>query len=179
MPFRRIALVAVLLFACASVAQLRSSGLPKTEKVQTAAREFCRQDFMGARLSAAGWNRIKLLTTWKDNPVWKSFHVVSRFEQTSISTGLHNARVGLQYFVLGRFELGAGYSAASETENVEFRFKEIDDEWRIDETDPEVLEPHISKPAAVQWLQGRLKTSTDPGEKISIESALKALQPAN
>jgi hypothetical protein len=176
MPTRRIAIIALLFYACASVAQLRSSGaLPKNEQVQTAVRDFCRQDFLGARLSSQGWSRIKQLTNWKDNPVWKSFHVISRFEQTSISTGFHSARVGVKYFVLGRFELGAGYSAAAETENVEFKLKDTDDEWRIDDTDPEVLEPHISKQAAVQWLQEKQRTATDPGEKVSIEGALKVL----
>ena len=173
----RLAVIAALLCASSAVAQLRSSGLPKNEQVQIAVREFCRQDFMGGRLSAEGWKRIKQLTTWKDNPVWKSFHVVSRYEQTESSTGFHSARVEVKYFVLGRFELGAGYAAASESENVEFKLKEIENEWRIEDTDPEVLEPHISKQAAVQWLQERLKSATDPGEKISLESALKTLSP--
>ncbi len=177
MPLRRIAVVGFVLFASFSFAQLRSSGLPKNEQVQSAVREFCRQDFVGARLSAEGWNRIKQLTTWKDNPAWKTFHVISRFDQTSISTGLHSARVGVKYIVLGRFELGGGYSASAESEDVEFKLKEIDDEWRIDQTDPEILEPHISKQTAVQWLEQKMKTTADAGEKASIESALKALQP--
>lgn len=178
MRSRRIAFIALHFLALTSFAQLRSSGLPKNEQVQIAVREFCRQDFLGARLSAEGWNRVKQLTTWKDNAAWKTFHVISRLEQTAISTGFHSARVGVKYFVLGRFELGAGYSGAGETENVEFKLKEVDDEWRIDATDPEALEPHISRQAAVQWLQEKLKTTTDPGEKISIEAALKALQPS-
>ena len=178
MSFRRAALITFVLYAFTSFAQLRSSGLPKNEQVQIAVREFCRQDFLGARLSSEGWSRVKQLTTWKDNPASKTFHVISRFEQTSISTGFRSARVGVKYMVLGRFELGAGYSASSESENAEFRLKEIDDEWRIDTTDPEILEPHISQQAAVQWLQEKMKTATDRGEKVSIENALKALQPA-
>ncbi len=178
MTLRRIALVTLLLYASASLAQLRASGLPKNEQVQIAVREFCRQDFVGARLSPEGWSRVKPLTTWKDNPAWKTFHVVSRYEQTSLSAGLHSARVGVKYMVLGRFELGAGYSPAPESEDVEFRLKEVDDEWRIDETTPDMLEPHISRQSALQWLQQKQKTVTDPGEKVSIEVALKALQPA-
>lgn len=133
---------------------------------------------MGARLSDGNWSRIRSLVTWKDNPVWKTFHVVARYEQTAVSTGFHSGRVGVKYMVLGRFELGAGYTAAPETENVEFRLKDTDDQWQIDETDPEVFEPHISKQVAIQWLQEKQKAATDPGEKVSIETALKALAPS-
>ena len=133
---------------------------------------------MGARLSPDGWTRIKPLTTWKDNPAWRSFRVVARYEQTSVTTGFHTARVGVKYMSLGRFELGAGYAPADESEEAEFRLKEMDGEWRIDETDPDVLEPQVSKQAAIQWLQAKQKTATDSAEKISIETALKALQPA-
>ncbi len=170
-------LIAVLLFASCSFAQFRSSGLPKNEQVQNVVRDFCRQDFIGARLSTEGWNRVKQLVTWKDNPAWRTFHVVARYEQTAVSTGLHSGRASVKYMVLGRFEIGAGYSAAPESEDVEFRLKETDGEWRIDETDPEVFEPHISKQAAIQWLQEKQKTTTDAGEKVSIETALKALAP--
>lgn len=171
------AVLALLLYSCASCAQLRSSGLPKNEQVEIAVREFCRQDFLGARLSADGWNRIKQLTTWKDNPAWKTFHIVLRYEQTSTSTGFHTARVSVKYMVLGRFELGAGYAPLTESEDAEFRLKETDGEWRIDGTDPEVLEPQISKQAALQWLQAKQKTVKDAADKVSIDTALKALSP--
>jgi len=178
MPSRYNVLVAFLLCASACLAQFRSSGLPKNEQVQNVVREFCRQDFIGARLSVDGWNRVKSLVTWKDNPAWRTFHVVARYEQTAVSTGLRTGRVTVKYMVLGRFELGAGYTAAPEAESAEFRLKDDDGEWQIDATDPEILEPHVSKQVAVQWLQEKQKTVTDPGEKVSIETALKALVPS-
>ena len=177
-PLRTSFLLAFLFCTCAALGQLRSSGLPKNEQVQNTVREFCRQDFLGARLSPEGWNRIKLLTTWKDSPAWRSFHVVVRYDQTTLTAGLRSARVAVKYMTLGRFELGAGYEADSQTQEVEFRLKETEGEWRIDDTDPESLEPQISKQAAIQWLQARQKTATDAGEKVSIETALKALAPS-
>lgn len=177
MPSRHIVLLTLLLCASACLAQFRSSGLPKNEQVQNVVREFCRQDFLGARLSAGGWSRIKPLVTWKDNPAWKTFHVVARYEQTGVSTGFRSARVAVKYIVLGRFELGAGYTSTPESEDAEFRLKD-DGGWQIDTTDPEAFEPHISKQVAVQWLQAQQKTTTDPGEKISIDTALKALAPS-
>lgn len=160
------------------MAQLRSSGLPKNEQVQNVVRDFCRQDFIGSRLTANGWGRLKPLVTWKDNPLWKTFRVVARYEQTTVSTGFHSGRVAVKYMVLGRFEYGVGYVAAAEPEQVEFRLKETDEGWQIDQTDPEILEPHISKQAAIQWLEEKQKSATDAGEKVSIETALKALSPS-
>ena len=149
--------------------------MPKSEPADNTVREFCRQDFLGSRLSAVGWNRIKQLVAWKDNPVWKSFRIVSRYEQTAGSKGFHSAHVTVQYQVLGGFELGMGYAPMAQSQNVDFTLKETDGEWRIESTDPEVLEPHISRQVAVQWLQDKLKTVTDRGDKSSIENALQQL----
>src|SRR5690242_21892515 len=119
MLFRPTLLVALLLCAAASSAQLRIPS-SKNEAVQTVVREFCRQDFLGARVSADGWSRVKPLTTWKDNPSWKNFRVVARYEQTSIAVSFHSARVGVKYLVIGRFDLGAGYAADNQWQDAEF-----------------------------------------------------------
>lgn len=177
MSSRRTATVALFLCACGAFAQLRLPG-PKNEQVQTAVREFCRQDYLGGRLTADGWSRIKPLTTWKSNPAWKSFRVVSRYEQASVTTTFRSGRVDVKYLVIGRFDLGVGYAPDGEWHAAEFRLKEVDGEWRIDETDPESLEPEVSRQAALQWLQARQKAATDAGEKVSIDTALKALGPA-
>jgi len=176
MRISRITLVVLLLCASASFAQVRLPGV-KNEQVQTIVRDFCRQDFLGARLSPEGWSRIKSLTTWKDNPAWKSFRIVLSYEQSALTTSFHGARVTVTYMTLGRFDLGSGYAAESTSREVEFRLKEVDGQLRIDETDPEMLEPQVSKQTALQWLQARQKTATDPADKVSIETALKALAP--
>ena len=172
-PFR-LAAVGLLCCASATFAQLRSSAIPKNEQVQLAVREFCRQDFAGARLTADDG-----VTSSRSRPgrTIKTFHIVSRYEQASVTTGYRSGHVGVKYMVIGRFELGAGYAPLSESEDVDFKLKEIDGTWRIDETDPDLLEPHLSKQAALQWLQQKQKTVTDPGDKVSIETALKALAP--
>lgn len=168
-------LLAILLCSGFCTAQIRDI-LPKPAQASAVVRDFCRLDYVGSRLSAEGWARMKSLTTWTDNPAVRRFRIVSRYDQTNTSAGVHSARITVRYLPVGTFELGIGFSPGAEPDDVEFTVKEVDDEWRIDMTDPDPLEPQISKSAAVQWLQAKLKTVTDPGEKVSIETALKQLQ---
>ena len=176
MKCRRIALSFFLLCSCLALAQYRT-GAPKPEPALIAVREFCRLDFLGGRLSPEGWARMKSLTSWKENPAWRQFRVGSRYEQTGETNGYHNARIAMQYQVLGDFELGVGFTPAPASQSIDFKLKENDDQWRIESTDPELFIPHVSKTRAIQWLTEKQKTVTDPGEKISIESALKQLRP--
>jgi hypothetical protein len=171
-----LAIIFVILTSIVCSAQLRNP-FPKPEAAQNVVREFCRLDYQGARLSPEGWARVKPLTTWSDNPAWRYFEVISRYDQLDDNTSLHSARVTVRYLRLGSFEMGVGFTPARDTQDVQFSVKEIDQGWRIDTTDPDPLQPQVSKSVAVQWLQAKLKTSTDPGEKASIESALKQLQP--
>jgi hypothetical protein len=102
---------------------------------------------------------------------------VSRYEQTGESDGFHSARITVKYLVLGTFESGIGFTPSSGSESYEFKLKETDGVWHIESTDPDQFDPHISKPRVIQWLQEKLKTTTDAGEKISIDTALKQLLP--
>lgn len=178
MPNRRVSLSLLLLCSSVALAQYRT-GAPKPEPAQNAVREFCRLDFLGGRLSPEGWARMKPLTNWKDNPAWREFRIVSRYEQTGESDGYHSARIMVRYQMLGKFELGIGYTPIGESENVEIRLKESNDQWRIESTDPERFDPHVSKTRTIQWLQDKLKSVTDAADKISIETALKQLQGAS
>jgi hypothetical protein len=175
---RRVAiflLVSLLLTSALAFGQIRNP-FPNRAEASQLVREFCRLDYLGGRLSASSWARMKPLTTWTENPAWRVFRVVSRFDVTSDSGSVHSANVTVRYLPLGTFELGIGYTASSETDEVVFNVKSVDDEWRIDSTDPGPLVPQVSKSVAVQWLQGKLKTVTDPADKLSIETALKQLQ---
>jgi len=177
MPRRVAILLAVSLLLCPVLAfgQIHNP-FPNRAEASQLVREFCRLDYLGGRLSATGWARMKPLTTWTDNPVSRAFRVVSRFDVTDNSGSVRSASITVRYLPLGTFELGIGYSPSTDSDEVVFNVKSVDDQWRIDATDPEPLIPQISKPVAVQWLEAKLKTVTDPAEKISIETALKQLQ---
>ena len=173
---RRALLLSLLVYSSLAFAQYRT-GSPKPEPALITVREFCRQDFVGGRLTPEGWARMKQFVVWKDNPAWRAFRIVSRYEQTGEVDGYHSARITVEYRMLGTFELGVGFTPVPYPETFEFKLKESDGQWQIDSTAPERLDPHVSKPHAIPWLQEKLKTTTDPGEKVSIETALKELQP--
>ncbi|MGH9524053.1 MAG: hypothetical protein ACRD3E_16140 [Terriglobales bacterium] len=172
---RRFPIILVLLFCSGlSFAQIRDV-LPKPAEVTAVVRDFCRLDYAGSRLSESGWARMKPLTSWTENPAWRSFRVVSRYDQTNTAAGARSARITVRYLPVGTFEMGIGFTPESGSYDAEFTVKQVDEEWRIDATSPDPLMPQVSKLAAVQWLQGKLKTVTDPADKISIETALKQL----
>ena len=119
---------------------------------------------------------MKSLTTWSDNPAWRTFRIVSRYDQTGMHAGSRSARITVRYLPIGIFELGVGFTPMRDPDDVEFTVKQADDDWQIDSTDPDFFRPQVSKAAAVQWLQAKLKTVTDRADKVSIETALKQLQ---
>ena len=175
MSRRPVILLFILLCPCIVFAQLGKL-VPRPAEAAAAVREFCRLDYMGGRLSADGWKQMKPLTTWGDSSAWRTFRIISRFDQTDENAGTHTARIAVRYIPVGVFELGIGFTPSTDPDHVTFTVKDIDGAWRIDTTDPEPLFPQVSKPVAVQWLQAKLKTATDAAEKISIETALKKLQ---
>ena len=164
-----------LLFASPLFAQFRTS-MPERRPAQITVREFIRQDYLGARLDAATWAKLKPLTNWKDNPKWKEFRIVDRYEVVGNGESGHNAKSIVQYQVLGYFQEGIGYDELNSSQDVEFRLKEIDGEWKIDSTDDDRFEPHISRQRAIQWLQAELPNAKNVEDKASIEQALRHLQ---
>jgi hypothetical protein len=138
-------------------------------------REFCRLDYVGSRLAPETWSRMKELTTWKGNPDWRSLTVVSRYDMGDASESFRSARISVHYQVLGRFDPGIGFTPEPASQDVEFRLKEIDGQWRIDSTDPPAT-PHVSKPRLVQWLQTALPKEKDAANRAVMQNALQQLQ---
>lgn len=138
---------------------------------------WCRQDFMGFRLSDDGWDKYKSLTNLKLNPDSPAVVIVSRYQ-----IGEHNPRtiswdVTVTYFVVGRYDHSSGYSPATGNESVTFKTKDIDDNILIVGLDP--TSPHVSKAAAVTWMKQQLASTTSDIEKIHLKNAIKELEPAS
>jgi hypothetical protein len=136
---------------------------------------WCRQDFMGYRLSDNGWDRYKSLTSLKHNPDSASVVIVSRYQ-----VGEHDPRsvswnVSVTYVVLGRYDHAAGYSPATGTETVVFQTKNVDDNILITGLDP--TSPHVSKTAALAWIKQQLESTQSDIERIHLTDALKKLEP--
>ncbi len=171
----RFAVIAFcLLISLPSLPQGFPLGRHSTPEARPVVQRYCRHDYDGARFSKEGWTRLRDLTTWKDNPDWQSFTVVSQYEVSPADQGLRNARVAVQYTVLGEFVSGVGYVADRKTQVVEFRLKTSDEDWRIDSVEPP-LNPHVSKARALAWLNGALATEKDAGKKAALQQAIKAV----
>jgi hypothetical protein len=168
-------LLLLVLFACTtSFAQIPLHGAPHRDASRNVVNRYVRMDYEGFRLLKDSWPRIKALTTWKNNPEWQAFTIVSQYEVLSSTEGLRGANVSVAYAVLGRFEPGLGYAAEPGREQVSFLLKDVDSEWKIDELDP-TINPHVSKARAIDWMKTTLATEKDAVNKMALQKALKQL----
>ncbi len=165
----------VFLFSTLVLAQFRPGALRRSHEATNVVRDYLRLELEGARLNPASWPRLKALTSWKSNPEWQGFTIVSQYEIVSDNAGFHSAVITIKYAVLGRFTVGTGYAPDAGSEVVDFKLRELDDGWKIEEQDP-MTNPHVSRTSAVQWLQSALLTEKNATNKAAIESALKTLQ---
>ena len=136
---------------------------------------WCRQDFMGFRLSDNGWDKYKPLTSLKQNPDSASVVIISRYQ-----VGEHDPKdiswdVNVTYFIIGRYDRGSGYSPDTGRETVLFQTKNIDDSVVIVNLDPTA--PHVSKTAALAWMKQQLASTTSDIDKIHLSNAIKQLEP--
>ena len=102
---RRLGLILLFLTCIPALGQFRAA-LHRDEQARAIVSSYCRMDYEGFRLLKDSWPRMKALTTWKENPDWQGFTVVSQYELLDASEGLRAATVRVQYTVLGRFEAG-------------------------------------------------------------------------
>ena len=131
---------------------------------------FCRLDYEGARLQAAGWNRFKPFTALKKNPEFERVVVVQRFDIDSPEQPTETVHVN--YKAVGYYDFHEGYAAASASERVGFRVQEQNDTLLVTEIVPS--SPHVSPRAALEWLNARLNdTNTSELERTYLKDAIQ------
>ena len=135
--------------------------------------QWCRSDYEGARLSADGWKKFDPLTSLKTNPDFNSIYVISRYQMNPPERVSMEASV--TYSVIGRYELGIGYTLLSDTRGVNFRFSDKSGDLQISDIDP--AQPNVSKPAFIAWLKTQLATAKSVNEKMPLQQALDQLVP--
>ena len=135
--------------------------------------EWCRQDYVGARLSPDGWDRLKPLATFRQNPDFHSIVIVSRYQVPPREESSWN--VDVKYWIVGRYERGLGYSSENNTEVVTFKTRDVDGDIVINEIDPAA--PHVSKRAAIDWMKRQLDApDTSDVDKVYLRRALTTLE---
>lgn len=182
--FRRFVLPMVFVFAAGSVARAQFP-LPmnrvdqdtRAEQVRELVSKYCRLDYEGGRLDPPAWTKFQPLVWWKTNPDYTQIDVISRYTVETAPVLTHGKyAVTVHYRLLGRFERGIGYSheMASSTRDVEYTVTSVNDEWRINDAEPNF--PHPSRAAMLKWLNDNINTTQDPLQKNQYQEALRELQ---
>ncbi len=152
--------------------------LPKQTKeaeIRNKVGQYCRLDYLGARLNDQDWPKLKPVVNWSSNPDFPLIDVVSRYDIGSNVTQEHGKwHVTVTYHMLGRFTLGQGYSTevVGSDKEAEFTVQEINGELKVIDLDPNY--PHPSKAATMKWLESR-QAAADPSTKVIYDEAVKAL----
>ncbi len=145
-------------------------------EVRNKVGQYCRLDYLGARLNEQDFQKLKPIVNWPTNPDFPLIDVVSRYDLGSNVTQEHGKwHVTVTYHLLGRFNLGQGYSTevSGSTTEVEFTVQEFNPELKVVDLDPGY--PHPSRAAMLKWLQDKQSAATDPQTKIIYEHAIKDL----
>ena len=182
--FRRFVLPMVFVFAAGSAAWAQFP-LPlnhveqdtKAEQIRELVSKYCRLDYEGARLDPQAWTKFQSLAWWKTNPDYTQIDVVSHYTVETAPVLTHGKyTITVHYRLLGRFETGIGYTpeAAKSDEDVEYTVTAVNDEWRINDADPNF--PHPSRAAMLKWLNDKISTTQDASAKNIYQEALRLLQ---
>jgi hypothetical protein len=144
--------------------------------VRNKVAQYCRLDYMGARLSEQEWQKLKPVVTWTSNPEFPLIDVVSRYEVDSNVVSQHGKwTVVVHYHLLGRFNMGEGYSTevAGDLKNAEFTVTETNGELKVTDLDPNY--PRPSRAAMLKWLQEKQAAGGDASTQVVYDQAIKAL----
>jgi hypothetical protein len=181
---RRFARSIILVFAfeSAALAQFpvplnRQEQDNRAQQVRELVSKYCRLDYDGARLDPQAWPKFQPLVRWRANPDYIEMNVISHYTvETAPVLARGKYTITVHYRLLGRFEIGIGYSreAASSNEDVEYTVTAVNDEWRIDDAEPNF--PHPSRAAMLKWLTEKISTTQDAAAKNIYQAALKEVQ---
>ncbi|HWR34552.1 MAG TPA: hypothetical protein VN622_01620 [Clostridia bacterium] len=132
---------------------------------------YCRSDFEGLRLSENGWAKMRPLTRDMRNPEFSAVMIVSRY--TFAPPAAVSKDVAVTYSVIGRYEVGFGFTPLRATPSAIFHVEDVDGDLVITEM-PST--PYVSKGAALSWLKAELvKAQPSTLHKAQLERAIAAM----
>jgi hypothetical protein len=153
--------------------------VPKTTQsadIRNKVAQYCRLDYLGTRINEQDWPKLKPIVSWSSNPEYPLIDVVSRYEVDADASNAHGKWTAtVRYRLLGRFNLGEGYSTevAGTTREAQFTLAETNGELKISDVDPNY--PHPSRDTMLKWLQAKAAATDDPRTKVIYEQAIKEL----
>jgi len=172
-------LAAVLSLSLVGVAQSNTPGYKlKLRTFSELANEqrrivlgYCRADFEGARLVPDNFVKVRPFVSYRTNPEFVSFEVVSRFdvplpEQPGDS-------ISANYRVVGRWDNHAGWESQLTSESVQFTIIEREGDLLINEVEPD--QPRVSARAALAYLRQQLPSAASDIERGMMQKGIDAL----
>lgn len=135
--------------------------------------QWCRLDFEGSRLGDSGWKKFDSLTNIKLNPEFGSIYVISRYQIDPPSRV--SMSVPVTYNVIGRYEVGIGYTPMNDTRYVDFKFSDKEGDLQIVDIDPP--QPNVSKAVFLSWVKEQLAATKSDTDKLALQNALNQLLP--
>ena len=100
----------VLLFASFASAQANlrinpSDHANRAAEYRQLVASYCRLDYDGARLTPEGWNRVKAMTSFRENPDFRRIIVINRYEMAPDATNAHGRAIfSITYDVIGEYD---------------------------------------------------------------------------
>lgn len=175
----RSVLIVMLLSVGSSFAQFGiPTQLPKLTNEADARNkvgQYCRLDYVGARLSDQDFEKLKPVVSWPKDPDYPIIDVVSRYDiETYVSQEHGKWHVTVTYHMLGQFTVGQGYSTetARSDKKVDFTVQDVNGELKVTDIDPNY--PRPSRAAMLKWLESK-QGAASPETKVIYEHAIKDL----
>ncbi|MFB3815240.1 MAG: hypothetical protein ACE14L_14125 [Terriglobales bacterium] len=170
----------LLLLATAAAAQTGVRLSPRDPAAliepKTLVRRYCEMDAQGFRLASDTAKRLESVTTFESLPEWHGFDVIARYEIAGAKSNARGVLVTVNYVVLGRFEIGVGYTPEPRLVTLEIQAVADNDDWKVLGTD-NLNRPRISRARTLKWLQDQLATEQDAEWKQTLQRAIQQLQP--
>ncbi len=173
-----VSLLVVLLPISRSFAQIRLNPGDRAvllARYRSIVANYCRQDYDGARLSPEKWARIQPLTTWRENPEFQAFSVITRYQVLpDVESAGSRYIVSVQYDIAGRYDMHEGYLPDPGQVTIQYELEEIGGAIRISNREP--LRPFVGGPRFLQWIQAKLNDEKDPASRAILEASMRRFQ---
>jgi hypothetical protein len=144
-------------------------------EIRNKVAQYCRLDYLGARIVDQDWQKLKPIVNWTSNPDYPLIDVVSRYDvDTSAIQKGGKWYITVTYHLLGRFNIGQGYSteAAGSDKQADFTVQDVNGELKIVDMEPNY--PHPSRATMLKWLEAKGAVA-DERTKVIYEQAIKDL----
>lgn len=162
-----------------------SASDPPLSSPESVVRQFCQQDFDGARTRSDTSEKIEKLVLWEFEPGWDTVTVVKSFRIVSSRKLAKKAIVVVEFDTLGEMPAW-DFVARREKERVQFVLQLGDREWQWKNDEPVLMpgklqwritgpaiQPHISLPYSIEHTRWLIGTQDDPKRQLGV--ALKRL----